>query len=232
MRIESTPKCIFKLSDLDVNMTNLTVLGLEESAYTRIVRLALEEKRISYALKKVDVHAFEGPPADHFARHPFGRIPCLIDEEFCLYETGAITRYVDELVASPKLQPMEIIPRARMNQIISVLDSYAYHPMVLYLLAQLIGIPDGGEHSGDGAIPAALSKIKAVLEQLDFWLGENDFLVGNAVSLADLHAFPIILYLACTPKGKATLGSFSRLERWFNRMQLRESVIATRSKYD
>ena len=58
-------------------MTGITLFGLRISVYTRIARLALEEKKIDYRLEEVDIFADEGPPADYLELHPFGRIPCL-----------------------------------------------------------------------------------------------------------------------------------------------------------
>src|SRR4051812_44225486 len=107
------------------------LFGARFSVYVRIVRLALAEKQVDYELIELDVFAPHGPPADYLAeRHPFGRMPAFEHDGFRLYETGAITRYVDEGFAGPALQPASPRMRARMSQVISVLDSYAYRPMV------------------------------------------------------------------------------------------------------
>jgi glutathione S-transferase len=90
------------------------------------VRLALEEKGVAYELVPVDIFAVDGPPSEHVTRHPFGKIPAFEHTGFCLYEAGAITRYIDEAFGGPPLQPADPRNRARMNQIISILDSYAY----------------------------------------------------------------------------------------------------------
>jgi glutathione S-transferase len=49
------------------------------------------------------------------ARHRFGKIPAFEHAGFRLYETGAITRYVDEAFPGPRLQPDDPRDRARMN---------------------------------------------------------------------------------------------------------------------
>ena len=53
----------------------------------------------------------------------FGKIPAFEHGGFRLYEAGAINRYVDEAFPGPRLQPEHPRARARMNQIISILDS-------------------------------------------------------------------------------------------------------------
>jgi glutathione S-transferase len=106
------------------------VYGADYSVYVRIVRLTLEEKGIDYDVVPVDVFAADGIPSWYFDHHPFGRIPAFEHDGFRLYETGAIARYVDEAFDGPALQPVEVRPRARMNQIIGMLDAYAYRAMV------------------------------------------------------------------------------------------------------
>ena len=106
------------------------VVGAPYSVYVRAVRLALEEKGVPYEIVPVDIFATGGPPPEHRARHPFGKIPAFEHAGFRLYEAGAITRYVDEAFPGPRLQPEDPHGRARMNQIISILDSYAYRTLV------------------------------------------------------------------------------------------------------
>lgn len=110
--------------------TSPILFGLERRVYTRIVRLALEEKGVPYSLQEVEIFGPGGVPDSHLGRHPFGRIPALQHGAFVIYETSAIGRYIDEAFQGNSLQPPEVQQRARMNQFISVLDSYAYRPMV------------------------------------------------------------------------------------------------------
>lgn len=211
-------------------MSSLTLLGLERSVYTRIARLALEEKKVNYVLEEVDIFVDGGPPKFYLERHPFGKIPCLIHENFYLYETEAITRYIDESCAGPNLQPSGPIPRARMNQIISVLDSYAYRFMIWDVFVQRIVVPEQGGRSDESRIITALQPIGIVLDQLDSWLGNSEFLVGSSLSLADVHAFPMLLYFAQTPEGAAMFESHPTLQLWLHRMIERPSVKSTRSR--
>jgi glutathione S-transferase len=208
-------------------MTGIRLLGLSISVYTRIARLALEEKGIDYTLEEVDIFADSGPPADYLALNPFGTIPCLLHGGLVLYETSAITRYLDEITPTTNLQPAAPIERARMNQIISMLDSYCYRPMVWDVYVQRIVVPAGGGETDEARITAALAGLRSALEQLDLWRGEHGFLVGQALSLADLHLYPMLSYFTETPEGIAMLDTFPRLQQWMRLMELRHSVSAT-----
>ena len=82
---------------------SLVLHGYHYSVYNRIARLALAEKGVAY--DRVEVNPFADIPAEYLALHPFGRVPTLVHDGFVLYETGAITRYVDRTFAGPALQP-------------------------------------------------------------------------------------------------------------------------------
>jgi len=70
-------------------------------------------------------------PQSYLALHPFKRVPALVHDTFQVYETGAITRYVDEAFPGPSLQPTDPHHRARANQFLSIIDSYVYWPLVV-----------------------------------------------------------------------------------------------------
>ena len=107
---------------------SLVLHGYHYSVYNRIARLALAEKGVAY--DRVEVNPFADTPTEYQALHPFGRVPTLVHDGFVLYETGAITRYVDRAFPGPALQPATPRALARMDQLIGIIDSYGYWPMV------------------------------------------------------------------------------------------------------
>ncbi|MEM8562148.1 MAG: glutathione S-transferase family protein [Pseudomonadota bacterium] len=213
-------------------MKSIVLQGLPISVYTRIVRLVLEEKQLEYTLDRVDIFQKAGPPAHYLQQNPFGTIPCLLHEGFCLYETVAINKYIDSLDASTPLQPTDPKRRARMNQIISVLDAYAYKPMIWEVFVERILVPTEGGEPDQKVVANALPMIELTLRELSRWMGDFQFLVGSDLSLADLHALPMILYFSYTPEGDEMLASHGSINDWLQRMKERQSVLGTRSEYD
>jgi glutathione S-transferase len=69
--------------------------------------------------------------------------------------------------------------------------------------------------------PAAL-----FVSEIERLLGSAQFFGGANVSLADLHALPVVTYLAATPEGKAILEGAPNLRGWLSRMQKRPSAQA------
>ena len=64
------------------------------------------EKALAHEHVEIDPFAPD-MPTEYLDLHPFRRVPTLVDEDFVLYETGAITRYIDEAFPGPILQPTE-----------------------------------------------------------------------------------------------------------------------------
>ena len=165
-------------------MTAIKLLGLRISVYTRIARLALEEKDVDYQLEEVDIFADAGPPAEYLAHNPFGTVPSLMHGDFYLYETTAISRYIDETFPGTALQPSKSAQRARMNQVISILDCHTYRPMVWDVYVQRIVVAGGGGQADENLIATALPTLQNVLQQLALWRDEHEFLIGDALTLA------------------------------------------------
>ncbi len=62
-------------------MATVEILGFAPSTYTRVARMACEEKGVSYELKPLQPHSPEV-----LAIHPFGKIPALRHGDFELCE--------------------------------------------------------------------------------------------------------------------------------------------------
>lgn len=210
----------------------IVLFGLERSVYTRIARLALEEKGVPYSLREVEIFGPDGVPEDHLKRHPFGRIPVLQHGSFTVYETSAICRYVDEMFQGDSLQPAGVERRARMNQIVGVLDSYAYRPLVWGVFVQRVSVPLIGGLPDESLIATSLESSSACLGALEAMAGDAPFLVGKSVSLADLHAFPMLRYFCLAPEGLTVLKRHTRLYHWYQAMLVRPSVVSTITSYE
>src|SRR3977135_2604717 len=105
-------------------------------------RPALAEKGVAHELVDVPPSEFREEP--HRSRHPFGKVPAFEHDGFELYETQAIMRYVDEAFAAAALQPVELHPFSRMNQIMGIVDAYLWPSLVPGILYQRLVAPRQG----------------------------------------------------------------------------------------
>ena len=141
-----------------------------------------------------------------------------------LYETAAIGRYVDEAFDGPSLQPSEALSRARMTQVIGIADCYAYKWMDMQIVIPRLVVPMMGGTTDEAAVEAALPEARKTADALETLIGDQSFMAGESLSLADLHLVPIMVYFAMAPEGAQILESAPKLAGWLERMKARPTV--------
>lgn len=213
-------------------MSEPVLFGAAYSVYVRSCRLALAEKGVAYRLIEVDVHGPGGVPAEHLLRHPFGKIPAFEHDGFRLYEAGAILRYVDEAFSGPVLQPADVQARARMNQAISICDSYLYPHGVWGIFVERVSKARRGLPADEAKLAASLPKAQSCCTALADILGDRPWLCGAAISLADLHAAPMLACFAMTDEGRALLAAQPNLQAWWQRLAACPALATTRAITD
>ncbi len=200
--------------------------GYRYSVYLRIAAMTLLEKGVRW--RHVEVDPFDLPvPASYLALNPFGRVPTLVHDGFVLYETAAITRYVDEAFPGPALQPADPAQRARMNQIMAIVDSYGYWPMVRQVFSHRLFRPAQGDAGDEAVIAEGIERSDKVLAALEQLAAGGPFLVGKSVSIADLHLGAMVAYFTAAPEGHHVLARHGRLSDWWNVFSSRPSLRDT-----
>ena len=186
------------------------------SSCTRKVKLTLAEKGAEAEFVLVDLFKGAHKSEAHLARHPFGVVPVLDDDGFVLYESRAIIRYLDTRLDGPSLVPSSPKDAARMNQWMSVDQSYiAPHTRALAVERVV------KKHGADAQVVEAAEKaLRTAFTVLDRALASSDYLAGRAFSLADVSLMP---YVASLPMIDAehTRRDLPRLAAWWARVSER-----------
>jgi len=202
------------------------VYGTEFSTYVRSVRMAFEEKGAAYQLHDVSVLKGEQKQAAHLARNPFGTVPAFAHDGLEIYETSPILRYVDQVFPGAALTPEDPKQRARMTQIIGIVDYHGYASMIGQIVVQrlfTVLLPNGTD---EAVIKAGIPKAQLCLKEFERIKSNHTFLAGNQISLADLYLVPILFYFRLTPE-KELLAPHKGLESWWQTMSERPSVKKT-----
>jgi glutathione S-transferase len=205
---------------------NVELYGYQYSVYSWIARLALEEKGASYHWIEINPFAPD-VPENYLALHPFKRVPVLVHDKFQIYETGAITRYVDEAFPGPRLQPTDPRHRARCSQFLSIIDSYVYWPLVRQVFSHRVFRPRLGRPSDATEIQKGLDAAPEVLAALERLVADTEYLCGTELSLADIHLAPMIGYFAMAKEGEALLKRHRKLGHWWATISARTAYRAT-----
>jgi glutathione S-transferase len=189
-------------------------------------RLALAEKGVAHELVEVTAGGFREEP--HISRHPFGKVPAFEHDGFALYETQAILRYIDEAFPSAPLQPIELRPFARMNQIMGIVDAYLAPSLVGGVLYPRIVAPRLGLPTDEAKVAASLPQVKLCLSEIARLAGDQQFLADDMLNLADLMVVTPLCYFKKFPEGQAQLAELPTLAAWLRRMEERQSLQVTR----
>jgi glutathione S-transferase len=207
-------------------MSEFIVHSIPGSPFGRAVLATLEEKGARYRLSPVAPGTMRTP--EHLSRHPFGRIPVLEHNDFELYESQAILRYLDRVLPTPALTPGDARAAARMDRAMNVNDWYlfqgvgnviGFHRLVRQ---RFLGLPPD-----EAAIEAAMPQAHAVFKELARLLGEQPYFAGDTVSLADLLIAPQLSFLTLTPEWSVLGGPQANIVDWLGRMEARPSLQAT-----
>jgi glutathione S-transferase len=206
-------------------MSGIVVYGIPGSPYTRSALLGLHEKGAAYRLAVITARTEE-----HLALHPFARIPILEHDDFRLYETQAILRYLDAVLPGPALQPKEPRAAARMDQIVGIVDWYVFPYVSVGISAErFLSQRFWNRPADETNIANALPKARTCLRELERLKGPAEFLCGDAISIADLMVAPHLLFFRRTPEGEELMRGTS-LDQWLARMGARASVQATEAE--
>jgi glutathione S-transferase len=211
-------------------MATPIIYGTEFSTYVRTVRMAFEEKPAQYELRDVSVIRGEQKQPAHIARNPFGTVPAFEHNGLKLYETSPVIRYVDQVFPGAKLTPDDARERARMNQIISIVDYHGYGSIIGKIAVERLFTAILGRDTDEQVIAAGMPKAELCLSEIERIKGDGKLLAGNQISLADLYVFPIIFYLMMTPE-KSLVASRRGLSAWWEAMSQRSSVKKTQPDF-
>ena len=208
-------------------MTDPIVYGNPFSTYTRTVRMAFEEKGVAYTLDPVDHNT-----AAYRDIHPFGKIPALRHDDFLLYETLAISTYLDDAFEGPPLQPSDLRTRAMMNQWISAISDYFYASMVRKLVFERLVAPMQGRAPNEPLVAESLPEIAYQAGVLAKALSDRPYLAGEALTLADLFLYAPLFYVNFVSEGRAIIDENAPLAAWLARMTERPSAQQTMPPVD
>ena len=186
------------------------------SLYSRPVWIALLEKQLSFESIELALDGDQWQP-EFLAINPFGRVPVLVDNEFTIFESLAILDYLELQYPTPAFLPTEI----KTLTVVRMIETLILHELIPAMLT-LIRVTDN-----QNAIAQANQKIAAMLSFLEKHLDNGLYITGNQISLAEIVAGSLILWL---PYLNISLSKYSKVESWSNHLMQRPAWQATQPK--
>ncbi len=214
------------------------------------VRLSLAEKGLPYTSRWVDIIAKENLRPEYLALNPKGVVPTLVHNGNALIESALICEYLEDAFPQPSLRPQQPLLCQQMRLWTRRVDEQLHPATGALVWAAVLrnqfldkglaeaerlirAVPDRTRRERQLSILhhawqapdviAAASTFRDTFEDMNEALDDQQWLVDDGLSLADLALAP---YAQSMKQLQFTGPMFAGLERvqdWFERIQQRDS---------
>lgn len=197
------------------------IYGFGLSNYYNLVKLVLLEKGLPFE----EIPVFPPARPDFLLKSPMGKIPCLeVDDGRYLSESQVILDYLEETHPEPSLYPGDPFTRAKMRELMRIIELYLELPARRLYPAAFFGGSVSEEISRE--VRAQLEKARAAFGHLARF---DAYLSGETLSLADLAAvvhLPVVSLATRRVYGGNLLATLPELAGYLARLQERPCVQA------
>ena len=181
------------------------------------ISIALEEMGLPYEVKVIDFAHKEQKAEWYLKLNPNGRIPTLVDDDFAVFESGAILIYLAEKTG--KFLPKEVRGRSRVIQWL-MFQKAGIGPMMGQANVFFRYFPEK-LHSVIGRYQREVTRLFHVL---DTQLAKFEYIAGD-YSIADIALWP---WVSGYDYSGVAVDEFSHLQRWLKIVGDRPAVQAGR----
>ena len=161
------------------------------STFSRRIRIWIAEKDLAdqFVMQPVRMERLAHRRPDFLALNPYGRVPVLEVDGVPIYESASILYYLEGRFSEPPLQPADPVQRARMQMIMQNCDRHYADAITAQIFARRF-LP--AERQDPAAFAAARQKADQHYAILSPLLGNQEYLLGAAFSLADIAYMPFL----------------------------------------
>jgi glutathione S-transferase len=185
------------------------------SPNVRRVRLTAAVLGLKLEEIALDFTKGEHKKPEYLALNPNGAVPTLTDGDFVLTESRAIMQYLAATKPESGLLPRDERQRADVTRW-QFWDSSHFSPQVGTLVFQKMLKPMFGMGEPDaGKIEEALTNIRRYGAVLNQQLDGKTYVVGNALTLADLTLASTLMY---AKQVDLSLAEYPNVQAWFARI--------------
>lgn len=184
-------------------------------------RVILEEIGAPYELIQTNIDMDKPRSKEHLAINPNGWVPVLAWDQGAMYEGAAITIFLSDRHPEAKLAPAIDDPSRAL-----FLQTMVYFTSSVQNAFQLSYYPDRFVDSADDE-PSAQQRgnrrLRETLTVIDEQIADNQWLLGDSFSAADIYLFMLTTWLR-PGRGHPATEEFSNIKRITNNVMQRPSV--------
>ena len=205
----------------------LVVYGSNVSPFVRKVRTFLAEKGQKYELDQVNPFS---PPPEFLAISPLKRIPVLRDtdrpEPNTLPDSSIICDYLERKFPAPALYPNDPYLRGRALWFEEYADTALAQSIGTGLFFERVVKKMMRRETDEAVCQTTLKeKLPPLLDYVEKELGGNDYLVGNAFSIADIAMGTVFVNFEHAGE-KIDAGRWPKVAAYVKRLHARPSFKA------
>ena len=199
----------------------MKLLHSPTSPFARKVRIVAAEKKLELELEITDPWK---PNPDLARANPLGKVPALImDDGTSLFDSRVIVEYLDGVSPVHRLIPETSRDRIAVKRWEAITDGLCDAAILARLEA---GRPDQNESSAK-QIARQRDKVNGCIDEMARELGDREFCVGNALSLADIASGCALGYLKFRFPDIGWEAAHPNLARLYKKVSSRASFKAT-----
>ncbi|CAM2008864.1 glutathione S-transferase family protein [Acanthopleuribacter pedis] len=192
----------------------MKLYDLELSGNCYKVRLFLNLLQQPFEKVTVNVLKGEHKSPEYLSINPKGQIPTLADGECIISDSQAILVYLAEKFEAESWYPKDAQTRAEIQFWLSTAANEAGRGPADARLVKLFGA--GLDYN------QARQKTDALLNLLEQHLQGHDWLVGDAITIADIAVFP---YVGLAGDAEISLEPYPAVRAWLNRITTQPNFI-------
>jgi glutathione S-transferase len=193
----------------------LKLWGRLNSLNVQKVVLALEESGTPYQRTDAGLQFGHNKTPEYLAKNPMGLVPVLEDDDFVLWESNAITRYLCAKYAPTTLYYADLRARADAERWMDW-QGGALNGALVPSFYNLVRVAP--EKRDMAAVEASRLKVIDLVAMFDAHLKGRDFVSGGHYGFGDIGMAPIIHRWLNMPCERA---SAPYVEAWYQRMMQR-----------
>lgn len=193
----------------------LKILGRNNSSNVQKVLWCCAELEIPFEREDYGGQFGKTKDTEYLAMNPNSLVPTIIEDDFVLWESNSIIRYLAASHGKGTLYPDDLRTRAMgerwMDWQLSVLGP-AMHPVFWGL------VRTAPEDRDNEAIAKARDNVAAKLAMLDTFLGRTEYVAGPSFTVGDI---PVGIVAYRWHKLDITREDYPNLKRWFDALSTR-----------
>lgn len=196
----------------------LKVWGRLSSVNVQKAMLCVEELRLPH--ERIDAGMSFGlvDTPEYRAKNPNGLVPVIEDDDFVLWESNAIVRYLAAKHGAGSIWPIDLRARADADRWMDW-QTTTLQPAMVPAFLHLVRLPP--EQRDPSAVPASRDRTEDCVEILEAVLAGKRFVTGDTLTIGDIALAPAVHRWLNLPLERVRRPN---VERWYGKISQRPAA--------